>query len=142
MSFGRARWRREIERQEIENAEPFDVLADFDRAAAQSNGVQFQHEEGNAAKDAIKQSLNETFIPKELRNSLPIIFTKREDGTLPLEDQLLIDTVTTRYEGIGAQWVAFDRTDHVELRCPKKIVRTFTPDELTPKAEQVHPGSN
>jgi hypothetical protein len=38
-----------------------------------------------------------------------------------MEHRLLIDTVTARYEGIGESWVAFDRGDHIELRCPRDI---------------------
>lgn len=49
-----------------------------------------------------------------------ITFTK----PLSLNDKLLIETVTTRYEGVAAQWVSFDRGDHIELMVPEKIVRS------------------
>lgn len=45
----------------------------------------------------------------------------RYDKPLSLQDRLLIDLVTARFEGVDSQWVAFDREDHVELRCPETI---------------------
>jgi hypothetical protein len=49
--------------------------------------------------------------------SQPLIYVK----PLTMEEKLLIETVTARYEGIGESWVAFDRGDHIELRCPNDI---------------------
>lgn len=43
---------------------------------------------------------------------------------LTLNDRLLIDTVTARYEGVAAQWISFDRGDHIELMVPEKIKRS------------------
>lgn len=45
----------------------------------------------------------------------------RYDKPLSLADRLLIDVVTTRYEGVESQWVAFEREDHWELLCPYNI---------------------
>jgi hypothetical protein len=50
----------------------------------------------------------------------------RYEKPLSLEDRLLIDTVTMRYGGVEAPFIAFDRGDHIELRCPPTI-RRVTP---------------
>lgn len=47
----------------------------------------------------------------------------RYNKPLTLADRLLIDTVTTRYEGVEAPFIAFDRGDHIELKCPPTIRR-------------------
>lgn len=49
--------------------------------------------------------------------SQPLCYTK----PLTLEDRLLIELVTTRFEGRDDAWIAFDRGDHVELRCPENL---------------------
>lgn len=45
---------------------------------------------------------------------------------LSLKDRLLIDTVTKRYGGVEAPFVAFDRGDYIELRVPENL-RRVTP---------------
>ena len=40
---------------------------------------------------------------------------------LSLTDRLLIEVVTTRYEGISEGWIAFDYEHYVELRVPERI---------------------
>lgn len=42
---------------------------------------------------------------------------------LSLNDRLLINTVTTRYGDLSAPFIAIDRGDHIELRCPVNIRR-------------------
>lgn len=48
---------------------------------------------------------------------IPLLYPK----PLSLADRTLIDCVTTRYEGVESQWVAFEREDYVELMCPERI---------------------
>ena len=45
---------------------------------------------------------------------------------ISLETRLLIDTVTTRYGDTLAPFIAIEREDHIELRCPE-VVRRLTP---------------
>lgn len=47
---------------------------------------------------------------------------------ISLETRLLIDTVTRRYGNLSAPFIAIDREDHIELRCPERIER-ITPWE-------------
>jgi hypothetical protein len=47
---------------------------------------------------------------------------------LTLADRLLIETVTRRFTGIDAPFMAFDRGDHIELKCPARI--TMSPARL------------
>lgn len=60
----------------------------------------------------------------------------RYDKPLSLKDRLLIDTVTTRYEGVESPFVAFDRGDHIELRCPPTIRRAVPYDTKTVTARK------
>lgn len=39
------------------------------------------------------------------------------------ETRLLIDTVTKRYGNSAAPFIAIDREDHIELRCPERVER-------------------
>lgn len=39
-------------------------------------------------------------------------------------DQMLIDTVTKRFEGVEAPFMAFDRGDYIELLCAPTIRMT------------------
>lgn len=52
---------------------------------------------------------------------------------LSLNDRLLIETVCTNYGGVYAPFIAIDREDHVELRCPIDIKRV-TPWVATTEA--------
>lgn len=52
---------------------------------------------------------------------------------LSFSDRLLIDTITARYEGVESAFIAFDRGDHIELKCPAIIRRAIPWD--TKKAE-------
>lgn len=45
---------------------------------------------------------------------------------ISLETRLLIDTVTARYGDTAAPFIAIDRGDHIELRCPENV-RRITP---------------
>lgn len=49
----------------------------------------------------------------------PLTYTK----PLTLNERLLIEVLTTRYEGVGAAFLAFDRGDHIEVMVPKTIRR-------------------
>lgn len=42
---------------------------------------------------------------------------------LSLNDRLLIDTLTTRYESVEAPFIAIDRGEYVELRHTKTVRR-------------------
>jgi hypothetical protein len=49
----------------------------------------------------------------------------RYDKPLSLNDQLLIDTVTHRYEGVETTFEAIDKGDHILLTCPPTIQRAI-----------------
>lgn len=55
---------------------------------------------------------------------IPIRYAK----PLSLYDRALIDLVTTRYEGVESQWVAFEREDYYELMCPSQLRRAVPYD--------------
>jgi len=60
----------------------------------------------------------------------------RYDKPLSLADQVLIDTVTKRYEGVETNFEAIDNGDHILLTCPPTIRRAapYVRDAETAKA--------
>lgn len=71
---------------------------------------------------------------------IPIRYAK----PLSLYDRALIDLVTTRYEGVESQWVAFEREDYYELMCPSQLRRAVPYDtkSVSDQASSVHGVSN
>lgn len=61
---------------------------------------------------------------------------------LTLNDRLLIDTVTTRYEGVEAPFLAFDRGDHIELMIPQTIRRVSYGETKAVAAPTVSTGTH